>query len=303
MVSVRPSDFGSFWYSVVKDLSDIPIGPEIEPIYMRSTEFADLFAVRITSSGPYRLLGYLSVPKGEGPFPTIYYVPKNGSVLEIIPQGTSNLIRSRYVTFSLACRGMRNSDRPYAAMYPGQLTDGISDANTYVYRGIVLDTLRGLDYLMSRPEVDRTSVLAWGNDNAVIAAALHDGVTHVVTTPAYLFDTIEFCKITDSYPLEEFNDYLRLFQDQTGSISTILEYYNLRWHSQSVTASTLIMADHSTGLFSSKRICPLVDGIAGEVTVHESERSSYRDGLFVEKWVTSQLLGDCVEPIIPRHWA
>ena len=302
MVNVRPSDFGRFWYTAVKDLSDVPIRPEIEPIPIRSTEFADLFAVRITSSGPYRLQGYLSVPKGEGPFPTIYYVPKNASVLEIIPQGTSNLIRSRYVTFSLACRGMRNSDKPYAAMYPGQLTDGISDANTYMYKGVVSDTLRGLDYLMSRPEVDKMLVLAWGNDNAVLAAALHDGVTHVVTTPAYLFDTMDFCQMTDSYPLEEFNDYLRLFQDEIGSISTILEYYNLRWHAQSVTASTLIMSDHSSGLLSPKRIRPLADRIAGEVTVHESERSSYRDGLFAEKWVTSHLIGDGAEPIIPGHW-
>ena len=99
MSKTRPSDFGSFWYSVGKELAEVPIAPEVESIPMRSTDFADLYGVRLSSIGPYRLFGYLSIPKGDGPFPVIYYVPKNASVLEIIPQGTSNQIRSRYITF------------------------------------------------------------------------------------------------------------------------------------------------------------------------------------------------------------
>ena len=151
MSKTRPSDFGSFWYTVGKELAEVPIAPEVEPIPMRSTDFANLYGVRLSSIGPYRLFGYLSIHKGDGPFPVIYYVPKNASVLEIIPQGTSNEIRSRYITFSLACRGMRNSDSPYAAMYPGQLTDGIESPETYDYRGIVADTIRGADDIMTRP--------------------------------------------------------------------------------------------------------------------------------------------------------
>ena len=94
---------------------------------LRSTEFATLYGVRLTSLGPYRLFGYLSLPAGHGLFPAIYYAPKYQSVLEIIPQGTANLQRSRYVTFSLASRGQRNADTPYAAMFPGLLTDRIDD--------------------------------------------------------------------------------------------------------------------------------------------------------------------------------
>ena len=116
MVDSRPLDFGKFWYALGKELSDLPVAPEVSPIPLRSNGFCDLYGVTLTSVGPYRIFGYLSIPKGEGPFPTIYYVPKNASVLEVIPQGTSNRIRSRFLTFSIACRGMRNSDKPYAAM-------------------------------------------------------------------------------------------------------------------------------------------------------------------------------------------
>ena len=298
----RPSDFGSFWYTVGKELAEIPVAPEVESIPMRSTDFADLYGVRLSSIGPYRLFGYLSIPKGDGPFPVIYYVPKNASVLEIIPQGTSNEIRSRYITFSLACRGMRNSDSPYAAMYPGQLTDGLESHETYVYRGIVADTVRGADYIMTRPEVDKNRVAAWGNDNAILAAALHDSITHIVSTPAYLFDPIESVSKTDSYPLAEFGDYIRSNPSNSDMARSILEYFNLRWHAQSITANALIMADHEDGIYSTETLSDLKELIPGEITLHGSERSSFKDGLFAENWITSEMFGKEVSPIVPEHW-
>jgi len=302
MSKTRPSDFGSFWYTVGKELAGVPIAPEVEPIPMRSTDFANLYGVRLSSIGPYRLFGYLSIPKGDGPFPVIYYVPKNASVLEIIPQGTSNEIRSRYITFSLACRGMRNSDSPYAAMYPGQLTDGIESPETYVYRGIVADTIRGADYIMTRPEVDKNRVAAWGNDNAILAAALHDSFTQVISTPAYLFDPIESMDRADSYPLAEFGDYIRSNPSDLDVVGSILEHYNLRWHTQSVTANTLIMADHESGIYSPDVLSDLEESISGEITLHESERSSFKDGMFAENWITGEMFGKDASPIVPEHW-
>src|SRR6185503_9727355 len=135
----RPGDFDQYWQQTLDALADYPACPEINVLPFRSTDFATLYSVRLTSLGPYRLFGYLSIPTGTGPFPAIYYVSKYQSVLEIIPQGTANLIRSRYMIFSLAGRGQRNADTPYAAMFPGLLTEGIDDAAAYIFRGIVAD--------------------------------------------------------------------------------------------------------------------------------------------------------------------
>lgn len=298
----KPADFEEFWSNVLKELAGIPIAPELEPIPMRSTEFADMYGVRVTSIGPYRLYGYLSIPKGGGPFPAIYFAPGNSSVLQMIPQGTANAVRSRYLTFSIACRGMRNSDKPYTAMYPGQLTDGLDSAKNYVYRGIVADTVRGMDFLVSRPEVDEDRILASGNDNALLVAALHDAVTHVISVPSYLFDTLKQATVTSSYPLEEFSDYLRLYPDRADDVASILEFYNLRWHAPAVTAESLLMADHRTGIYNPKILADLEDAITGNVTVHESERSSFKDGMFTEEWTTEKLIGKKAAPIIPEHW-
>src|SRR5262245_5239214 len=149
----KPADFDHYWQQTLDDLAEFPARPEIELLPLRNTDFATLYSVRLTSLGPYRLFGYLSIPTGRGPFPAIYYAPKYQSVLEMIPQGTANLQRSVYITFALAGRGQRNSDTPSAAMFPGLLTEGIAHAESYIFRGLSADSVRGLEFLLARHEL------------------------------------------------------------------------------------------------------------------------------------------------------
>ena len=93
----KPGDFDQYWQQTLDALAGYPACPELDVLPLRSTDFATLYGVRLTSLGPYRVFGYLSIPTGDGPFPAIYYVPKYQSVLEIIPQGTANLQRSRVI--------------------------------------------------------------------------------------------------------------------------------------------------------------------------------------------------------------
>ncbi|WP_089720274.1 acetylxylan esterase, partial [Candidatus Entotheonella palauensis] len=241
-MDTKPADFDAYWQHTRDDLATYPMAPELELLPLRGTDFATLYSVRLTSIGPYRLFGYLSIPKGEGPFPAIYYAPKYQSVLEIIPQGTANLQRSAYITFSLAGRGQRNSDTPYAAMFPGLLTDGIHNAQSYVFRGITADALRGLEFLLTRPELDPSRVVVFGNDIALITAALGQGATHVVTNPALFYNAAELAPQTQVYPLEELNDYNRMFPHHQASVRQTLAYYDLRAFAPQVAAKTLIVA-------------------------------------------------------------
>src|SRR5262245_47002351 len=202
----KPGDFDQYWQQTLAALAGYPACPEIDVLPLRSTDFATLYGVRLTSLGPYRVFGYLSIPTGAGPFPAIYYVPKYQSVLEIIPQGTANLQRRRYMTFALAGRGQRNADTPYAAMFPGLLTEGIDRAASYMFRGIVADSVRGLHFLLTRPELDATRLVVVGNDMGLITAALAPGATHVVSAPTLFYNTAELAPRTQAYPLEEVNE-------------------------------------------------------------------------------------------------
>jgi cephalosporin-C deacetylase len=294
--------FREYWQETLDALARCPACPEIDVLPLRSTAFTTLYGVRLTSLGPYRLFGYLSIPTGTGPFPAIYYPPKYQSVLEIIPQGTANLIRSRYITFALAGRGQRNADTPYAAMFPGLLTEGIDSAESYIFRGIVADSVRGLQFLLTRRELDTARVVVMGNDLALVTAALTAGATHVVAAPALFYKTAELAPRTQAYPLEEINDYVRMFPRRAEAVRRTLAYYDLRAFAPRITAATLLMAGAPGTLLDALTLRPLVTALQGPLMVHDSEQSLYKDGLYTEQWMAAQCGITDVQGILPEHW-
>lgn len=296
----KPDGFDAYWDAVLAELDATPAEPEIEVIPLRETDFATLHGVHITSVGPYRLFGYLSVPKGDGPHPAIYWPPKYASVLEIIPQGTANAVRGAFVTFSLAGRGQRNSDKPFAAMFPGLLTEGISSPDSYVFRGIVADAIRGLEFLNSLDFVDRSRTIVIGNDVAMQTLSLKPEATHLVCTPALFFGALNLAARTQGYPLEEYNDYLRSHPSDRDSVANTLSYFDLRAFAGGINATTLINAGPQGSLLSSEALRPVSDAIDGDVTVYASERSSYKDGLYLERWIADKM--GLKAPILPEHW-
>jgi cephalosporin-C deacetylase len=301
-MATKPANVDQYWQQTLDDLAAYPARPEVELLPLRSTDFATLYGVHVSSLGPYRLFGYLSLPTGKGPFPAIYYTPKYQSVLEIIPQGTANLQRSAYITFALAGRGQRHSDSPYAAMFPGLLTEGIDEAQSYIFRAVAADSVRGLEFLLTQPELDRSRLVVVGNDLALIAAALHPGATQMVTTPALFYHTAELAPRTQAYPLEEINDYLRTFPGKAAAVHQTLAYYDLTVLAPRVTAATLLMAGPPGSVLDAQSLAPLVTALPGAVTVHASEQSSYKDGLYAEQWMAKQCGIAEVQRILPEHW-
>ena len=293
-------DFGQYWDKTLEELAGIQAKPEVEVLPIRCTDFATMYAVWLTSIGPYRLFGYLSIPEGDGPFPAIYYAPKYQSVLEPIPQGSANGLRSRFVVFALAGRGQRLSDSPYSAGFPGHLTEGIDDAQSYIFRGVVADSVRGLEYLLTRGEVDADRVVAIGNDIALATTALHGSATHVICQPGIFVETLVKAARTGDYPLEEINDYLNLYPERKDAVEHTLGYFELSRFAPRVKARTLLMAGSPGSSLDANGLSAVSKAIQDDVSVYESQSSSYRDGMYQEEWLAREF--GFAEAILPEHW-
>ena len=292
----RPAGFDGYWQDVLDELALYPPRVEVEAIPIRNNESATMYGLRFTSLGSYRLFAYLSIPVGDGPFPAIYWVPGSGSVISPIPQGSASQLRSRFVAFSLAARGYRNADKPYAAAFPGLLTDGIEDPGAYRFRGIAADCVRGLEVLLSRPEVDASRVVVHGGDLALFTAALGEGATHLVCTPSTFYRALDAAKGTDS----EIADHLRHNPGSEADVAETLSYFDPRWFAPRITARTLVQTAPPGGFLDRDGLSSLLDAFPDQPDVYESQQSNYKDGMFVEHWVSDRFGFDA--PILPEHW-
>jgi cephalosporin-C deacetylase-like acetyl esterase len=162
--------------------------------------------------------------------------------------------------------------------------------------------VRGLEFLSTCRELDRSRVIVVGNDIALITAAIAEGATHVVATPAFFYRTAELAPKSHAYPLEEINDYLREFPERAGAVRQTLSYYELSAFGPRVAARTLLMAGARGSMLDASALAPLAASLKGPVTVYESEQSTYKDGLHVERWMAEQCGIPDVQGILPEHW-
>jgi cephalosporin-C deacetylase-like acetyl esterase len=276
--SARPADFDAYWAAVDRELDRYDAVPTLEPLALPSDEYSTVYAVKITSIGPYRIFGYLSVPKREGTFPGLLVAPGYGSVNHL-PHLDD---RQRYVTLVLMHRGQRLADQPFAASYPGLLTLGIDDPARYIYRGIVADCLRGAEFLLSRPEVDTSKVGIIGSDLALITAARRPGFTAVQASGLMFHNLMEARLRTEAYPVEEVNDYLRTYPDKTDAVARTLAYFEPSYHAAGVKGTTLFNGGGAG-------VKALAAAIAGTVEHYEQTHEGGTDHDWTDAWMAAQL--------------
>lgn len=281
----RPADLDAYWQAALDELDALPLAAEVDPLPLRATDFATMYGVKLTSIGPYRLFAYFSVPHTPGPHPVIYHAPLYASVVQVPPYEE----RRRAIVLSLCARGQRLSDRPFAASYPGLLTHAIDDPAQYVFRGIVCDAVRGLDFLLSRQEVDPARIAIIGNDVALLAAALRPQVAAVTMANPLFYQAAELVPATSAYPWEEINDLTRGQPERTAVTYRTLAYFDARHLASRVQAAAYLPHERPGGLVTAARLQPLAAALAGEVTLYELTGYGYTDRIAQEAWVARQL--------------
>ncbi len=285
MTSIGPERTDEYWNEVDQALARYPIAPELTPSPRRSTPFADAYDLRFTSLGPYRLFGYLSLPKGDGPFPALINTPRYGSVNT--PPHCDD--RQRYVVLTFMHRGQRLADEPFAAAYPGLLTRDIDDPQRYIYRAIVADCLRAAEFLVERPEVDPARIGIVGDDLAIITAARRPTFAALVVSGLLWYRLNEARLRSDAYPVEEINDYLRTYPEREEAVVQTLRYVDPLYHAPRVTARTLLLEGDPGALGGPEWLAPLAEMFGGEVDRYRLAHEGGTDHDAHDAWLASQL--------------
>ena len=286
----KPQDFDQYWKKVEDELASIQPAAERTELHLRSAPEAKVYGLKLTSLDHYRIFAYFCVPSGKGPFPVIYRLPNYGSVVHIPPFEE----RCKYISVALCHRGQRLSDQPFAAKYPGLLTSGIDSQLNYIYRSIVADCLRVMDYLVSCDDVDSQKISLVGGDLALFTAALRDSASVLFYTPSLFYKALHKATATQNYPLEEFNDYLRSFPESIDQISQTLAYFEPMNFASRVKSEVMLMEE------SEGDANDLAVSFARDIERSGSKHSSYKDGVVLAEWLSKKL--QTGETLVPMHW-
>jgi cephalosporin-C deacetylase-like acetyl esterase len=151
----------------------------------------------------------------------------------------------------------------------------------------VADCCRAVDYLLTRPEVDRARLAAVvANELPILTAALRPAITHVVASPSAFYAPHRHGLV------EDVADFLRLYPDRRAAVARTLAYFDPLFFVPRVRARTL--------LWGGPAAQPLADALAGPVELHEGEHSRFKDGVFQEQWLSREL--GFADAIVPAHW-
>lgn len=224
----RPADFDAFWEARLKELAGVKPEFSVEPVPERSTAKVDTCRVRMRSHGGVRVNGWLTIPKGKGPWPGLVSVAGYGGAETIHPATW----RDQTVTLALSIRGQGDSQEdidPKGQEYMFlNLTTNPAD---YIYVGAYLDIVRAVDLLCSRPEVDARRIGIEGGSQggglSLAGAALDPRIVACAAAVPWLCDWPDYA-VTAPWAPENYPKLLAERKDLSlAKLHTILSYVDV----------------------------------------------------------------------------
>ncbi len=194
-----PKDLRAFWDATITELATIAPQYNVEPSPAWSTEQTDCYLVEMRSLGNVRIRGWYEVPKSPGPHPVLLRVP--GYTQGMRPaQSIPDM-----AVLSLNIRGHGNSTDDEPGFYWGGEADdyllrGLDDPRKFFYRGAIMDCLRGVDFVASRPEVDTQRIgITGGSQGGMLsfaAAALDQRIALSAPDIPFVVDSMRGFRMT-----------------------------------------------------------------------------------------------------------
>jgi cephalosporin-C deacetylase len=223
----KPADFETFWQGVLRQAEAIPLNPELVQDPLRTSGDIEVFQVFYDSLDKVRIAAWYCRPRRRPErSPAILFLPG----YQMDPPIPKEWARKGYIALSVAPRGKLRSMHQFNPGYPNLLTYNIVDRHTYTYRGFYVDTWRGIDFLLSRPEVDPTRMGVTGTSQGggltICTAAMRPQIRAAAAGAPYLCGYLDAIELTHTYPYEEINDYLRQYPDRRPAVEETLAYFD-----------------------------------------------------------------------------
>jgi cephalosporin-C deacetylase len=228
----KPADFDSFWEKAKDQLAKVQPEYKVTEDAGQSTRYVKVYKVEMRSLDNVKIRGWLTVPTEGKNWPVIYKLP--GYNIPMKPETD----KPDFAVFAIDVRGNGMSRDIVAPQADKFNVTNIEIRDRYIYRGVYMDCIRGLDFIMAHANLglntSKVAVLggSQGATLAVVVAALDKRVT------ACTFELPLYADMHDAYhigtsfpqttwPVNRFQDYLKVHRAFTeAKFLGVWDYYD-----------------------------------------------------------------------------
>jgi cephalosporin-C deacetylase len=182
-----PEDFDAFWEAGKRELAKVPMDPLLERSDMQSSDLVTCYKISLANVEGKRVHGWLSVPRGKGPFPAVLTVP--GAGVNGIPPDTGHALMGA-LSMNIIIHDLPVDEAKdfYKQQAAGPLKDyrdiGMDDKDKSYYRAVILGCVRCLDYLAARPDFNGKDLAVTGGSQGGALTLITSGLDPRVTLAA-----------------------------------------------------------------------------------------------------------------------
>jgi cephalosporin-C deacetylase len=231
----EPTDFDAFWSETLQATAAHPLDASWTPAESRLTAL-EAFDVSFRGYGGDVIRGWLlRDPDMPRPQPCIVrflgYGSGRGSVFDHLSWASAG-----YATLVVESRGqgrwtsgVTQDPHDVDPHVPGWATQGIGSPDTYYYRRIYADAVRGVAVAKSHPEIDANQIVTVGRSQGGGIALAAAGLTDVAATVADVPYGCHFRRaigLTPEAPYAEIAEYLRVHRDAEEAVMHTLSYFD-----------------------------------------------------------------------------
>ncbi|HKZ46110.1 MAG TPA: alpha/beta fold hydrolase [Thermodesulfobacteriota bacterium] len=222
-----PAELKEFWSNRLSDLKTVK--PEFELGNREKKGKIVGRGVWFRGYGNVKLHGYLAEPaniKANQKLPAVLLL--HGYSDYGRPSWAKRYARMGFIALAIDVRGHGKSQQDYNPGFPGLMVDNITNPEKYSLVGVILDAIRGVDFLETLPEADRNRIYvsgsSMGGGSAMIVSALDGRVRAVAAGVPFLNNIPESLKIADGGPYMEVKKYLKEHPHDKEKIWETLKY-------------------------------------------------------------------------------
>jgi len=235
----EPADFNLFWERTIADAKKFDLNAVFTARDFGLTQ-VDTFDVQFNGYAGQPVKGWFILPKNfDKPLPCVVeYIGYGGG--RGFPTDWLLFPCAGYATFVMDTRGQGSSwsvgdteDLPVdgsSPHFPGFMTLGVLDPNTYYYRRVYTDAYRAVEAAKSHTMVDGAKIAVTGGSQgggiSIAMSGLVDGLSAVMPDVPYLCNFRRAVTITDELPYHEISRFLRVHRDKVDAVFNTLDYFD-----------------------------------------------------------------------------